>query len=43
MIMADGRVRYSARQHPDFVLVRGFEIRQFDAEAAKQFVAPPDR
>lgn len=43
VIMADGRVRYSARQHPDFVLVRGFEIRQFDAEAAKQFVAPPDR
>lgn len=43
MIMADGRVRSSARRYPDFALVRGFETRQFDAEAAKQFAAPSDR
>jgi WD40 repeat protein len=43
MIMADGRVRYSARRYPDFALVREFETRPFDAEAAKQFVVPPDR
>jgi WD40 repeat protein len=43
MIQADGRVRYSSTGDADFALVRGFEIHPFDAAAAKQFVAPPDR
>jgi hypothetical protein len=43
MFLADGRVRYSPGKYRDFRLVRGFEIRPFDAAAAKSFVAPPDR
>ncbi|MBB4391999.1 hypothetical protein [Bradyrhizobium sp. ERR14] len=43
MILADGRVRYTPPRTADLRLVRGFETRPFDATAAKQFVAPPDR
>jgi hypothetical protein len=43
MFLADGRVRYSPGKYRDFRLVRGFEIRPFDAAAARSFVAPPDR
>jgi hypothetical protein len=43
MFLADGRVRYSPGKYRDFRLVRGFEIRPFDAAAAKSFIAPPDR
>jgi WD40 repeat protein len=43
MFLADGRVRCSPSKYRDFRLVRGFEIRPFDARVAKMFVAPPDR
>jgi WD40 repeat protein len=43
MFLADGRVRYSPSKYREFQLVRGFEVRPFDARAAKMFVAPPDR
>ena len=42
MIFPDGRVRFSAGRSVDLVLVRGFEVRYFDATAVKQFVVPPD-
>jgi WD40 repeat protein len=42
MFLADGRVRYSPSKYRNFRLVRGFEIRPFDAAAAKAFVALPD-
>jgi hypothetical protein len=43
MIFPDGRVRFSQGVYrADLVLVRGFEVRDFDAEATKQFVAPAD-
>jgi len=43
MVLADGHVRYSESRQIDLALVRGFEVRAFDAEAARQFIAPPDR
>jgi len=42
MIMADGHVRLSRNRHVDLWLVRGFEVRRFDA-TAKQFLGLPDR
>jgi WD40 repeat protein len=42
MIFPDGRVRFSAGRSVDLMLVRGFEVRYFDATAVKQFVVPPD-
>jgi WD40 repeat protein len=42
MIMADGHVRLSRNRHVDLWLVRGFEVRRFEA-AAKQFLGLPDR
>jgi WD40 repeat protein len=41
MIMADGHVRLSRDRHVDPWLVRGFEVRQFDGAAAKQFLGLP--
>jgi hypothetical protein len=41
MIFPNGRVRFSPGS-VDLLLVRRFEVRPFDAAAAKQFVAPPD-
>ncbi|WP_426407279.1 WD40 repeat domain-containing protein [Bradyrhizobium ganzhouense] len=43
MILPDGHVRYTPPRADDLRLVRGFDIRPFDAAAAKQFVAPSDR
>jgi WD40 repeat protein len=42
MILADGRVRLTPGPAVDLMLVRGFETRQFDAHAQKQFATPPD-
>ena len=43
MIMADGHVRLSRTRHIDLQLVRGFEVRQLDASAAKQFLSQYNR
>ena len=43
MIFPDGRVRLGPGVYDrDLALVRGFELRDFDLEATKQFVMPPD-